>query len=427
MLKQKNLIHNSTILASNDVQVFLLSYQFSSFFQQLLYKKNILTTDFSLIVNSSNLIFNFTVFFRKKRLLSLRKQKLKKNKIISSINIELLNFLLKNIKKDFNCNQILVKFSLLNKLLIVPFFFKFLKKKLKYFKKTLFERHIFLYYDFLKITVLFQLGHVNIDCFLLMFAEIFERLHKGKHAKFFKFIRVFFTLLIKRYKYYSFYRKIIGVKFKISGKLKGKLRANSVAFKFGSIPINTFDKNIESSKIDVFTIYGTYGFKLWVYQSSNALQNLLSIEIVKRLKFYKYKKYFFFKKKLFRKNNKYWLFKLKCQKFLKRRKKALFFFQKIKKARHTFLKKINFSKKNIKFLFLFKNRKKIFFLKNKKIQKQSFRLLKLKKISKNILFLRYFLKKKRVEKARLNQQRKKNLKLKEKNQRFFLKKKNFKK
>jgi hypothetical protein len=418
MLKQKNLIHNSTILVSNDIQAFLVSYQFSSLFQQLLFKKNILLTQFSLNISNSKLIVNFDLFFRKKRLLELRQQNTQKNLIFNDIKLKILNILFKEIKKEFNFNIINVNFCILNRILIIPFFFKFLKKKTKFFKKTVFERQIFLYSDFLKITTLYQLGHITIDTFILLFAEIFERLHKGKHGKFIQFIRIFFNLLIKRYKYYSFYRKMLGVKFKISGKIKGKLRAKITTLKCGRVPINSIEKNVEFSKIDVFTVYGTYGFKLWIYQKYTNLQNLNSLKVVKHLKIDKYKKYFFFKKKYYRKNNKYWKFKLKCEKYLKRKHKWLNFLKgKKKKEKKKFLNKLQFERLNKNFLFFFKNKKNIFFSKSKSVQKQSFRIIQKNKISKKILFLLNFLKKKNLNKEILKQQKK----LKKKKQNFFSK------
>jgi small subunit ribosomal protein S3 len=427
MLKQKNLVHNSTVLASSDIQAFLLSYQFSNFFQQLLYRKNILVTHLNLHLNNLNLNVNLDIFFRKKRLINLRRRTVQKSVTINSIKLDILNFLFKNIKTKFNFNNINLQFRIVNKLLIVPFFFKFLKKKLRYFKKTLFERQLFLYYDFLKITVLYQLGHVTIDTFIVLFGEIFERLHKGKHGKFLQFFRIFFNLIIKRYKYYSFYRKIIGVKFKLSGKIRGKLRAKVTTLKFGAVPINTIEKNIEFSKIDVFTIYGVYGFKLWIYHSSKVSQLSNSIKILQRLKLFKYRKYFFFNKKLYRRTNKYWLYKLTCNKYLKKKDKWIYFSKNINKREK---KKINNTKfllnKQKKFLFLFKNKKKLFFSKSKEVTEQSFHFLKQKKISRNLIYLLQYLKteklkndllKNKIESMKIqsnNQQLSYSLKLKDK-------------
>jgi ribosomal protein S3 len=55
---------------------------------------------------------------------------------------------------------------------------------------------------------------------------------------------------------------IKGIKFVINGKIKGKTRSTSNSISFGKVPTQSVSKNIDYSKIHVFTIYGVFGFKL---------------------------------------------------------------------------------------------------------------------------------------------------------------------
>ena len=60
--------------------------------------------------------------------------------------------------------------------------------------------------------------------------------------------------------------RIKGVKFLINGKLKGKTRANSILIVKGLVPAQTISANIDFSKTHVFTVYGVFGFKIWIFR-----------------------------------------------------------------------------------------------------------------------------------------------------------------
>mgnify|MGYP001987542308 CR=1 FL=1 len=59
---------------------------------------------------------------------------------------------------------------------------------------------------------------------------------------------------------------ILGVKVLIKGRIKGKPRSNTVSIVKGLTPIQSISKNIEYSKLNVYTLNGAFGFKLWVYR-----------------------------------------------------------------------------------------------------------------------------------------------------------------
>jgi ribosomal protein S3 len=62
---------------------------------------------------------------------------------------------------------------------------------------------------------------------------------------------------------------LLGIKFIIKGKLKGKRRKSNSIINIGQIPVQSLYKHIEFSKTHAFTVYGTFGLKLWVYRSKN--------------------------------------------------------------------------------------------------------------------------------------------------------------
>lgn len=272
---------NSVVLTSIDIKSFLLSLHFSNNFKHLLYRKNILVTEFTLNLNANRIDLHLKLYYRKKRLIKFRKTKLKKNNFFIKSKESILFYLLKIFKDQFNINTLFIKLKVLNRVVIFHFLFKKLKKSLKFFKKSLFERRINLYLDFLKIVVLYQTSQVNSDSLTMLLGEIFQRLSKKKHGTYLKFIKILFKkILVVKDKEVNdnIFNTIKGAKFILAGKIKGKLRAKTTTVSFGSVPINTESKNIQFAHTNVFTIYGKYGIKLWIYQIKGLTLNLLKIK-----------------------------------------------------------------------------------------------------------------------------------------------------
>lgn len=59
---------------------------------------------------------------------------------------------------------------------------------------------------------------------------------------------------------------LLGVKFCINGKLKGKTRGSSQTFTSGTVPVQSLKARIDYAKSHAFTIYGVFGIKLWVFR-----------------------------------------------------------------------------------------------------------------------------------------------------------------
>jgi hypothetical protein len=112
----------------------------------------------------------------------------------------------------------------------------------------------------LKITALFINNYVNLDFFLYLLSQIFRVLAKKNHNKFIVFLKFLFKLILFNNK------AIKGFKFIINGRISGKPRASSFTIQEGSLPNQSLDKNIHFAKSHVYTILGSFGFKIWVYR-----------------------------------------------------------------------------------------------------------------------------------------------------------------
>ena len=117
------------------------------------------------------------------------------------------------------------------------------------------------------MSFLYKFSFVDTHTFMYIIGIVFYRLTKIRHTKFLKFVKEFMRFLViqgsKSFKQYPFFKASIkGMRFKIAGRLKGKLRAKSKILHTGSVPRCTENKNIEFSKTSVFTRYGVFGIKL---------------------------------------------------------------------------------------------------------------------------------------------------------------------
>jgi ribosomal protein S3 len=61
-------------------------------------------------------------------------------------------------------------------------------------------------------------------------------------------------------------KSILGIKLIVSGKIKGKPRSSTTCIQVGSVPSQSLDKDVDFSKLHVYTLYGVFGFKIWIYK-----------------------------------------------------------------------------------------------------------------------------------------------------------------
>lgn len=248
---------NSNLLSVNSKEV-LYGLTFLKFLNKLYSKKNIIVIKNDLNFESNKLFLSVSLFFQTSKLLSYS-DKLKKTKSLNNkLNISNLFSLVKNHFFLLNNNYIKLSFINLNifieKRLSVFFF-----NKLRRFYPLIFTRRFNLFVDFIKMSSLFAQNKINSKIYLVIIGQIFRTLPKRKHNIFIIFLKTLFSIFIQK-KYIS------GIRLLINGRLKGKPRSNSISFLFGSTPVQSLSKNIEFSKLHVYTLNGAFGFKFWVYR-----------------------------------------------------------------------------------------------------------------------------------------------------------------
>lgn len=247
----------SNLLSSNPKE-FLYGLTFLKSLNSLFLKKKIIILRKDLNFESNKLFLNINLFFQTAKLLQYS-YKLKT--LTVKHKPRLFNNFFFLIKKHFfllNNNYIQFSFTTVNnsieKRRIIYFF-----NKLRRFNTLLFSRRFNLFIDFIKLSALFEQNKVNSKIYLLLIGQIFRILPKRKHNIFFIFLKTIFSILIEK-KHFS------GIKLLINGRLKGKPRSNSISFLFGTIPVQSLSKNIEFSKLHVYTLNGVFGFKFWIHR-----------------------------------------------------------------------------------------------------------------------------------------------------------------
>lgn len=124
----------------------------------------------------------------------------------------------------------------------IPFFFKYLKKF--FLKQKLYI--ISLSFLFLKGSILLSYIH-----------NIIKKTKNKKHIKnlllFFRELKIIFKMQ---------YIPIYGLKFRIAGRLGGKLRKGTFFFKLGNLKLLTLTTVLDYSLKVVHTLYGVFSLKL---------------------------------------------------------------------------------------------------------------------------------------------------------------------
>ena len=248
---------NSNLLTTNPKE-FLYGFVFLKSLNALFAKKNVIVIKNDLNFESNKLFLNISLFFRTAKILSYS-DKLKNTGLFNNkLNLFSLFPLIKNHLSLLNNNFIQLSFINLNNSIQKRssiFFFN----KLRRFYPLLFTRRFNLFIDFIKMSCLFDQKKINSKLYLVLIGQIFRTLPKRKHNIFIIFLKAVFSIFIRK-------KSILGIKLLINGRLKGKPRSNSMSFLFGSTPVQSLSKNIEFSKLHVYTLNGAFGFKFWVYR-----------------------------------------------------------------------------------------------------------------------------------------------------------------
>jgi uncharacterized membrane protein len=257
--------------STSNIKLFLLSFQFFKILNQLLLKKNFILTEKRLSFSNSQIFLTFEVFARTLKLLKYKKKRKNSTNSISKLNVHgkcfnLLSFV-KTQFKSFDYTSIIWQVKVINRFVDKKQLI-FLHSKLSHFLRIFFTRRFFFFFDFLKITCLYSSDRISSDTYLFFLAQIFKYLHKKRHTRFLAFVKVLFSLLVfdipSQFPSSSF---IKGFKFVYSGKIGGKSRSKTGCVLVGNVPTQSISKTVNFSKAHVNTIYGVFGFKLWVYRS----------------------------------------------------------------------------------------------------------------------------------------------------------------
>jgi hypothetical protein len=260
-------------LKKNNSKLFLYGFKFLELLNTLFLSKDILLTEKTFNITNNQCFYNLELFYRTKKVVTYKNKKktyLKNTdspKTIFSKPKSVLNLFL-NEFKALHSNLFVFNFKVLNNFIdknIVLQSFRVFRS----FFYVLFNRRFNLFVDFLKMTFLLYIAKIPVSAYLFLLGQIFKVLPKKSHNRFLVFLELIFKfLLVKKLssKRNIFFSTIKGIKFIVNGKLRGKMRSSSKCISVGTIPIQSLKKNIEFSKTHVYTLYGAFGFQIWLYR-----------------------------------------------------------------------------------------------------------------------------------------------------------------
>jgi len=214
---------------------------------------------FSYYITLYVLIQHFKFLFYK------RKSKVKFKIFYTKVLIKKISSLFYKQLFILKSNLIVFNIKLLNKQ-IKKVTLKLLVNNFKKFKNVLFIRRFNFFIDFLKMTALFLKAAIPLNTYVLFLGQIFKYLTKRHHNRYISFLKYLFQTLLTFFKNKSYLNPILGVKCLLKGRLRGKDRASSSIIKVGVIPTQSLGKKIFFHKIHIYTVYGVYGFKVWLYR-----------------------------------------------------------------------------------------------------------------------------------------------------------------
>jgi hypothetical protein len=265
-----NIYNNLSFLnQTKELKAFLQAFKYLNFLDKFFSKKNLIVIqkELNFINNRCNL--NLVLFYKTVKLTVYKKRMSKFSNRTNSffVSESKVKRLFTEKFKNLNNNLVLLKTKIVNNQ-IDEALLKIFYHKTSRFMGVLFLRKFSLFIDFLKISSLFYQKKVFASTFLYILGQIFKVLPKRKHNRFLFFLKYIFQTFVQDIGIKTVLKtnKIKGIKFVINGKLQGKTRASSSCIQIGSVPVQSIDKNIEFSKLHVYTIYGAFGFKIWVHR-----------------------------------------------------------------------------------------------------------------------------------------------------------------
>jgi hypothetical protein len=268
----KNCVADTNILIYNKKQIinFINIY---NYIKQALKLKNVYIENISFYLVEKNLIVKLFIYYS-----SLKLVILKKKSKISGLNKQRLNLYSKNslfpqkFIKYNKLNNATLTFVNINKEVNT-------KKALELYKTikksilVLLKKKRYLLIDFIRATALLIEAKISVKIFTIFIGQIFASLTKKSHNRFFLILKKFFKVIITDNAISKDILKIEGIKLTIGGRLRGKTRADVRSINVGTVPLQSNSKHIEYFKQHIFTIYGTFGLKLWVFRNKQIIKN----------------------------------------------------------------------------------------------------------------------------------------------------------
>lgn len=271
ILKLKNLtsfnktcVQDTNILVYNNKQI-INFINYYNYIKQALKLKNVYIDKINFYLSGKSLIINLLIYYSALKISFFKK----KSKSGPFINKNLLNISTKNsffptkFSKSNSINDATIRFLNVNKDIDITKTL-ILYKSIKNSLLALLKKKRYLLIDFIRVTVLLIDEKISIKIFTTFIGQIFSTLSKKSHNRFFLILKKLFKIIITDEKLNQNTNKIKGLKLKIGGRLRGKTRSDVRTITVGTVPLQSTSKNIEYYKQHIFTVYGTFGLKLWL-------------------------------------------------------------------------------------------------------------------------------------------------------------------
>lgn len=267
----KNCVADTDILLYNKKQV-LNFINFYNYIKQAFKLKHVYIDNAAFYLVGKNLVLNLLIYYSALKL-SFFKKKSKSNLAHkSSSNIYTKNGLFpKQLIKLSKLNSATITFKNLNKEVNTVKALN-LYKNIKKSIFTLLKKKRYLLIDLIRVTVLLIEEKISIKFFTMFISQIFATLTKKSHNRFFLILKSFFKMIISDVALNDNVNKIEGIKLKMGGRLRGKTRADVRSITVGTVPLQANSKCIEYYKQHIFTVYGAFGLKLWIYRAKQGIK-----------------------------------------------------------------------------------------------------------------------------------------------------------
>ncbi len=227
-----------------------------------LHQKHFLTSDYNMAIINDTLYLQLTGYIqvaklgRYRRNIRKKRRALKKDEKPRSEEKDIKNLFLKQLNNPFLSKNIVIETKILNHLITE-------EKSQEYFSTfstthySLFSRTTSRFIDLVRVIALFIEKKIHLRVLLQILGLTFKNLNKRQHTKYISFVQSLFDMFTKE-------RTIKGVKLKISGKISGKTRSDSIIIESGILSLNSVSADNVSVIQHVYTNQGAFGFQMSV-------------------------------------------------------------------------------------------------------------------------------------------------------------------